>query len=196
MLAGVNQDILVKKMEMEANEGRGNGTETQWEIKRLERAANKKRKGGLRKHTENGSASHLGSGRGLMNYLIVYPHHPPNPSPLQPVVSLQHQIGWCKRARGPQTQEAQCKQQALTSRQSRPCMCVFRDQSFHWMCSQMKTELHTRKTWSRLIHWTTHQVRADVGLLKTKSGFAYQPAVLRHFKRRQYFMVSVPASEY
>lgn len=30
----------------------------------------------------------------------------PNPSPLHPVVSLLHRIGWCKRARGPDTQEA------------------------------------------------------------------------------------------
>ena len=41
----------------------------------------KKKKGNSGKHTENGSASHLGRARGLTNYLITYPPNPSAPSP-------------------------------------------------------------------------------------------------------------------
>ena len=75
--------------------GEARDEETVWdqecEIKRLEREKGgklkkkkkkrKKEKGNSGKHTENGSASHLGRARGLMNYLIAYPPNPSAPSP-------------------------------------------------------------------------------------------------------------------
>lgn len=78
------QNILLKNVN-EANKSPGNSTEC--EMKRLERekGGNEKKREEL--WTENGSASHLGWARGLVNYLIAYP---PNLSPLHPVVSLLH----------------------------------------------------------------------------------------------------------
>lgn len=61
----------------EANKSRGNSIETQsvkskdWKGKRA--ATQKKEKRNSGKRTENGSASHLGRARGVMNYLIALP---------------------------------------------------------------------------------------------------------------------------